>query len=79
METAENKYARTVTILAVGSAFVLAWLTYQFIERPVRARRPVLAARRVTVALFAGMAAVALLGFITVQFEGLPIRYPREI
>ena len=79
METAENKYARTVTILAVGSAFLLAWLTYQFIERRARARRPVVAARKVTAALLAGMVVLALLGFVTVEFEGLPTRYPKEI
>jgi hypothetical protein len=79
METAENKYARTMTILAVGSSFLLAWLTYQFIERWVRARRPVVAVRQVTAALLAGMAVVALLGFVTFEFEGLPTRYPKEI
>jgi hypothetical protein len=79
METAENKYARTVTILAVGSAFLLAWITYRFIERRARARRPVVAARKVAMALLAAMAVVALLGFVTVEFEGLPTRYPKEI
>jgi hypothetical protein len=79
METADNKHARTVTVLAVGLAFVLAWATYEFIERRVRARRPLVAARTVTGALLGGMAVVALLGFVTVETDGLPTRYPKEI
>jgi peptidoglycan/LPS O-acetylase OafA/YrhL len=79
MAAYDNKYERTTTIIAVLLAFLLSWLTFQFIERPVRARRPAFAARRVTAVLTAGMALVALLGFATVQFDGVSIRYPKEI
>jgi peptidoglycan/LPS O-acetylase OafA/YrhL len=79
MAANDNKYERTTAIIAVVLAFVLSWLTFQFIERPVRARRPAFAARRITAALLAGMAAVALFGFATLQLDGLPTRYPQEI
>jgi hypothetical protein len=75
----DNEHMRTTTIVAVILAFVLSWLTYQFIERPVRARRLAFATRRITAALFAGMASVALLGFAIVQGNGLPSRYPEEV
>jgi peptidoglycan/LPS O-acetylase OafA/YrhL len=79
MDAYNNKYERTTAIVAVALAFVLAWLTFRFIERPARARRPAFAARRITGALFVGLASVALLGFVIVQFDGLPTRYPKEI
>jgi peptidoglycan/LPS O-acetylase OafA/YrhL len=75
----DNKYERATTIVAVGLAFVLAWLTFEFLERPVRARRSTFATRRITAALAVGTASVALLGFATVQFDGLPARFPKEI
>ena len=74
-----NEYLRTTAIIAVGLTFVLAWLTYRFIERPVRARRPVYAARRITAALSASLAVVALFGLAIVQIGGLAIRYPKEV
>ncbi len=79
MAAYDNKYERTTTIIAVLLAFVLSWLTFQFIERPVRARRPTFATRRITAALLAGMASVALFGFATLHLNGLPTRYPKEI
>jgi peptidoglycan/LPS O-acetylase OafA/YrhL len=79
MATHDNQYERTTTIATVALAFVLAWLTFEFVERPVRARKPVFAARKMTAALAAVMASVALLGFATMHFDGLLIRYPKEI
>jgi peptidoglycan/LPS O-acetylase OafA/YrhL len=66
-----NEHLRTTATVVVGLTFVLAWLTYQFIERPVRARRSVYAARRITSALSACLAALALFGLAIVQFGGL--------
>jgi peptidoglycan/LPS O-acetylase OafA/YrhL len=79
MAAYDNRYERTTAIIAVLLAFLLSWLTFQFIERPVRARRPAPAARTITAALAVSMVSVALLGFATLEFDGLPIRYPREI
>jgi peptidoglycan/LPS O-acetylase OafA/YrhL len=74
-----NDYTRTTAIIAVALAFVLAWLTYQFIERPIRARRPLVTIWRIAAASTACLALVALLGFATVQSGGLPTRYPQEV
>src|SRR5262249_42683265 len=54
-----NEYLRTTAIIAVALTFVLAWLTYQFIERPIRTRKSGYAARRITAALAASLAVVA--------------------
>jgi peptidoglycan/LPS O-acetylase OafA/YrhL len=75
----DRLHAYTTTISAIGLAFVLSWLTYQFIERPVRARRPLIAMRRVAVASFACAASVAILGFATAQSIGFLTRYPSDV
>lgn len=67
------------TIAVVALAFVLSWLTYRFIERPVRARRPSVLARRFTIASFTCAALVALLGLATVESAGIPFRYPPAV
>ena len=76
---AANEYPRTTTIVAVALAFVLSWVTYQFIERPVRARRPQVVARWVAVASAGCLVCVALLGFATAQSGGLLYRYPSDL
>jgi peptidoglycan/LPS O-acetylase OafA/YrhL len=74
-----NEYLRTTAIIAVALTFVLAWLTYQFIERPIRTRKSGYAARRITAGLAASLAVVALFGLAIVQIGGLTIRYPKEV
>jgi peptidoglycan/LPS O-acetylase OafA/YrhL len=74
----DNEHVRTTTIIAVVLAFVLSWLTYKFIERPIRARRPIIITRRIVTACFSTMVVVALLGLVIVQRDGLPSRYPDE-
>lgn len=75
----DNEYVRATTIVAVVLAFVLSWFTYQFIERPVRARRTPFITRRIVTACSSSMAVVVLLGFAIVQSDGLPSRYPKEV
>jgi peptidoglycan/LPS O-acetylase OafA/YrhL len=79
MEGYGNRYEATTAPAAIVLAFVLSWLTFEFIERPIRARRSAFAAHKATAALVAGMATAALLGLITVELNGLPTRYPKEV
>jgi peptidoglycan/LPS O-acetylase OafA/YrhL len=74
-----NEYLRTTAIIAVGLTFLLSWLTYRFIERPIRARRSGHTARRTTAALGASLAMIAVVGFAIAQIGGLTIRYPKEV
>jgi peptidoglycan/LPS O-acetylase OafA/YrhL len=75
----QNEYLRTTAIVAIGLSFVLAWLTYQFAERPVRRRRPIAATRWVSAECIALLSAVAVLGFATARFDGLPFRFPDDL
>jgi hypothetical protein len=71
-----NPHARKITIVMVGLAFLLAWLTYRFIERPIRGWQPLGVTRRIVAASMTCMAAVGLLGFVTVQTRGFLVFYP---
>lgn len=59
--------------LIVGVSFGLAWLTYRFVEIPVRNRRAP------ATGLAFGMLAAALAGFVTIRETGFPLRFPPEI
>jgi peptidoglycan/LPS O-acetylase OafA/YrhL len=74
-----NHHARTTTIIAVAISFVLSWLTYEFVERPIRTRRFSIGLRWVAGACAASLAAVALIAIMTLQNGGLLGRYPNEI
>jgi peptidoglycan/LPS O-acetylase OafA/YrhL len=74
-----NEYLRTTAIIAVALTFLLSWLTYRFIERPIRARRSGYSARRTTAALGASLAVIAVVGFAIAQIGGLTMRYPKEV
>ena len=60
-----NPYTRTTTIIAVAISFVLSWLTFEFVERPIRTRRFSIDLRRVAGASAASLAAVALIAVVT--------------
>jgi peptidoglycan/LPS O-acetylase OafA/YrhL len=62
--------------LIVGLSFVLAWLTYRFVEKPFRFGRP--GPLRIA-GLCAGMLSVAVAGVVVVQGRGFDFRLPPQI
>ena len=62
--------------LIVGLSFVLAWLTYRFVEKPFRFGRP--GPLRIA-GLCAGMVSVAVAGVAVVQGRGFDFRLPPQI
>jgi len=65
----------TMILGALALSFVLAWLTYRFIERPVRTGR----ARPKVIALSAAMVLVAVTGGWVWSQGGVPSRYPEIV
>jgi peptidoglycan/LPS O-acetylase OafA/YrhL len=62
--------------LIAGLSFVLAWLTYRFVEKPFRFGRP--GPLRIA-GLCAGMVSVAVAGVAVVQGHGFDFRLPPQI
>ncbi len=60
-----------MTIAAVAASFVLAFLTYRFIEKPIRFGKN---QTRKSFYLLGGMVVVAVLGAATYHYHGLPWR-----
>ncbi|MBJ2290756.1 acyltransferase [Pseudomonas sp. MF5691] len=56
--------------ILVAASVLLAWVTYFFVEKPIRNNRN----RTTTTALCLTMTAVAVIGFLTYQNNGLPWR-----
>jgi peptidoglycan/LPS O-acetylase OafA/YrhL len=74
-----NHYERTATIAAVVISFLFSWLTFEFVERPIRARRLIIYLPRIAVVSAACLTVVALLALVTLRNQGFPERYPKEI
>jgi hypothetical protein len=68
---------RATIALALLASFVLAWLTYRFVERPIRYGMSSGTKRLATVA--ASLLAVAALGFATARSDGFLMRFPADI
>ena len=62
--------------LIVGLSFALAWLTYRFVEIPLRFGRP--SPLRI-VSLCSGMVLIAAAGAVVVEGRGFDFRLPQEI
>jgi peptidoglycan/LPS O-acetylase OafA/YrhL len=68
------------SVACVLAAFVLAWLSWAFVERPFRRRPPKGPSRRtIFVASGAGMALFAALALAVVRFSGLPERFSPDM
>jgi peptidoglycan/LPS O-acetylase OafA/YrhL len=65
----------TVRAIAVALSFALAWLTFIFFERPIRAQRSV----RVSVALVAGLAILGAAGLGMYALRGFPQRFDVDV
>ncbi len=59
-------------LLALAMSFVLAWLTYRYVEQPLRfADWP----RAKTASLFATLSVLGMLGYLLNQQSGVPDRF----
>jgi peptidoglycan/LPS O-acetylase OafA/YrhL len=62
-------------IIAVGIAFILAWLTYRWIEQPIRHNKNL----KLTIGLLViSMAFIGIFGIITLLEKGFPNRIPEK-
>jgi peptidoglycan/LPS O-acetylase OafA/YrhL len=67
-------------VCALGLAFLLAWLTYRFVERPIRHNLLTgVFQRRAGALLVAALTSVAGMGIFTAVQAGFPARFPTEI
>ncbi|SNS10974.1 Peptidoglycan/LPS O-acetylase OafA/YrhL, contains acyltransferase and SGNH-hydrolase domains [Pseudomonas japonica] len=65
-----------VRIAAVLIGVLLAWLTYRFVERPIRSKLNI----RASVALLSfALVGVGICGYATFRSDGIPSRFPAEI
>lgn len=72
------QYRLTIALILMAS-FVLAWLTYRFVERPIRYGASSGAARLATACCGACLVLIAFLGFETAKSNGFLTRYPADI
>lgn len=62
----------------VACSFVLAWLTYRFVERPLRSI-PSSRNRNAIIALASSIGVIALIGWVAVAADGFLSRYPQAV
>jgi peptidoglycan/LPS O-acetylase OafA/YrhL len=65
--------------VAVASAFVVAWLTYRFVEKPVRRTKAQYRGVSSVQILVPAMLVACGLGVLTVVTKGFPVRLPADI
>ncbi|MCU1750410.1 acyltransferase family protein [Pseudomonas sp. 6D_7.1_Bac1] len=65
-----------IRLAAVVASLILAWLTFRFVEKPIRLQ----ANPRIAVALLSALLiGVGIIGYATFRFDGFPSRFPVEI
>ena len=63
----------------VALSILLSWLTYRFVERPIRFGNLIVETKKIPLALCAILLAIAMLGGYTYQREGFGLRFPKFI
>lgn len=63
-------------MFVVGASFLLAWLTFAFIDKPIRFGRRL---STKTVASCAALVVTAIVGCVVYALHGLPSRYPQSV
>jgi peptidoglycan/LPS O-acetylase OafA/YrhL len=64
---------------AVAAAFLLAWLTYRFVEKPFRKRTSIAEQTMGITVLVSAMVIICSLGAITAHTKGIPFRFAGNI
>jgi peptidoglycan/LPS O-acetylase OafA/YrhL len=77
----QHEPTRLIKIAIVAVAFILAWATTTYVERPIRTGRLSRLGKRtlVPLSLLVGLAAVAGLGWATQMAQGFPTRIPESV
>jgi peptidoglycan/LPS O-acetylase OafA/YrhL len=70
---------RTQRVIVVLLSVLLAWITYEFVEKPIRFGKGTAARTWKPAALVALMASVGLMGLVVDRSNGLAQRYPADI
>ncbi len=65
-----------IRLAAVFTSLILAWLTYRFVEKPIRLR---VNPRSAVALLSAALIGVGVVGYSTYKLDGFPSRFPVEI
>lgn len=63
----------------VALSILLSWLTYRFVERPIRFGNLIVETKKIPLALCAILLALAMLGGYTYQRDGFGLRFPKFI
>jgi peptidoglycan/LPS O-acetylase OafA/YrhL len=63
----------------IALSIVLSWLTYRFVERPIRFGKLIVETKKVPLALCTILLATAILGGYTYQRDGFDFRFPKFI